>query len=96
MNPFTYSLAIYPLVAVGVALSRTDRAGARYWTAVLSIGNGMLVFVHLGPWAIEPLRHVIGPCADPQGGDAGFAILVRLIVAVWHSEHAATLWYRTA
>jgi len=34
---------IYPLVALGIALSRTDRAGARYWTAVLSIASAMLV-----------------------------------------------------
>lgn len=80
VNPFTYSLAIYPLVALGIALSRTDRAGARYWTTVLSIAGRMLALVHLGPWAVEPPRDVIR-YADPLWGYVAFAILVGLIVA---------------
>jgi len=49
VNPFTYRLAICPLVAIGAGY-REWTGRARYWsTAVLSIASAMLIFVHLGP-----------------------------------------------
>ncbi len=95
ITPFTYSLVIYPLVALGLALSLTGRAGARYWTIVLTFGAGMLAFFHLSPWAIEPPGDVIGPYADPLLGYLAFAILLVLIgVVVVGAGYFFQLWQR--
>jgi hypothetical protein len=95
VNPFTYSLVIYPLVVVGFALSLTGRAGARYWTAVMAGGGGMLVFSHLSPWAVEPPSDVILPYADPAWGYVAFAILLALIAVVFlGAGYSLVLWRR--
>jgi hypothetical protein len=95
VNPFTYSLVIYPLVALGLALSLTGRAGARYWTVVLTFGAGMLAFFHLSPWAVEPPSDVIRPYADPLVGYLAFAILLVLIgVVVVGAGYSFRLWQR--
>jgi hypothetical protein len=82
VNPFTYSLTIYPLVVLGFTLSLTGRAGPRYWTVVMTLGAGMLAFFHLSPWAVEPPGDVILPYANPVFGYAAFAILLALILVV--------------
>lgn len=82
VTPFTYSLAIYPLVVAGFVLSVAGRAGARYWTVVLTLGTGMLVFFHVSPWAVEPPSDVILPYATPLFGYVAFAVLLLLIGVV--------------
>jgi hypothetical protein len=95
VNPFTYSLVIYPLVAVGFLLSVTGRESARYWTAVMAGGAVMLVFFHLSPWAVEPPTDVILPYADPTWGYVAFAVLLALIgVVLAGAGHAFVLWRR--
>ena len=95
VTPFTYSLAIYPLVVVGFALSLTDRAGARYWSVVMVLGGGMLVFFHLSPWAVEPPSDVILPYANPLFGYVAFAVLLCLIGVVFlGAAYAVVLWRR--
>ena len=95
VNPFTYSLVIYPLVVLGFVLSLTGRAGARYWTAVMGFGGGMLVFFHLSPWAVEPPEDVILPYADPALGYLAFAVLLALIAIVYvGTGYALLLWRR--
>lgn len=95
VNPFTYSLVIYPLVVLGFTLSLTGRAGARYWTVVMTLGAGMLAFFHISPWAVEPPGDVILPYADPVFGYAAFAILLALILVVAGGAlHSIRLWGR--
>jgi hypothetical protein len=95
VNPFTYSLLIYPLVVLGFALSLTGRAGARYWTVVMTLGAGMLVFFHLSPWAVEPPGDVVLPYANPLFGYVAFAVLLALIVVVAAGAlHSARIWVR--
>lgn len=95
VNPFTYSLAIYPLVVLGFTLSLTGRAGARYWTAVMTLGAGMLVYFHLSPWAVEPPGDVILPYSDPVFGYAAFAILLALVAVVLvGAGYSFRLWGR--
>lgn len=97
VNPFTYSLLIYPLVVAGFALSITGRAGSRYWTAVMTVGGGMLVYFHLSPWAVEPPGDVILPYADPTLGYLAFAVLLGLIAVVFLGAGYSLLrWRRTA
>jgi hypothetical protein len=95
VNAFTFSLAIYPLVALGVVLSVTGLAGARYWTGVMALGTAMLVGAHLSPWAIEPPADVIVPYADPLVGYAAFAVLLALIAAAaLGMGYSLLLWRR--
>jgi hypothetical protein len=93
VNPFTYSLLIYPLVTVGFVMAMTGRAGTRYWTAVMALGGAMLVFFHLSPWAVEPPGDVILPYSDPLWGYVAFAVLLALIGVVFlGAGYAAVLW----
>ncbi|WP_276258858.1 hypothetical protein [Haloglomus litoreum] len=96
VNPFTYSLAIYPLVALGFVLAVTGWAGARYWAGVMTFGVGMLVFFHLSPWAVEPPGDVILPYANPVFGYLAFAILLALIVVVAAGAGYSILLWRRA
>ena len=82
VNAFTYSLGIYPLVAVGVVLTLLGRAGARYWFGVSVVGFGMLATVHLGPWAIEPPGDIVGPYLPSPAGYLAFAWLLALLVTL--------------
>jgi hypothetical protein len=93
VNPFTYSLVIYPLVVLGFTLSLTGRAGARYWSVVMTLGTGMLVFFHLSPWAVEPPGDVVLPYANPLFGYVAFAVLLALILVVAAGAlHSVRLW----
>ena len=95
VNPFTYSLVIYPLVVLGFTLSLTGQAGARYWTVVMTFGAGMLVFFHLSPWAVEPPGDVILPYANPVFGYLAFAVLLALIGVVGAGAvYSFRLWDR--
>lgn len=94
VNAFTYSLSVYPLLALGAYLTATDRAGARYWIAFFAASTAALAYIHVSPWAIEPPSDVIAPYADPAVGYLAFAVLLALVgsVAVG-TGYAAALWY---
>ncbi|WP_049984837.1 hypothetical protein [Halobellus rufus] len=95
VNPFTYSLAIYPLLAIGLSLTLTNRVGARFWAGFFAFSTGMLAYFHVSPWAVEPPRDVILPYADPVLGYLAFGVLLALIASVAAgSVYGAVLWYR--
>ena len=95
VNPFTYSLAIYPLLAVSLYLTVTDRVDVGYWAAFLAFSAGMLAYFHVSPWAVEPPRDVIVPYDGPVLGYLAFGVLLALIASVVAgSAYAAVLWYR--
>ena len=95
VNPFTYSLAIYPLLAVGLVLTFTGRAGARYWTGFFAVSTAMLAYFHVSPWAIEPPQDVIWPYTNPLLGYLAFGIVLALIASVAvGTAYAAALWRR--
>jgi hypothetical protein len=96
VNPFTYSLLIYPLVVSGFVGSLIGRTGERYWSAVMLVGGGMLVFFHLSPWAVEPPGDIILPYANPVLGYVAFAVLLALIAVVFAgAAYSLALWFRT-
>jgi hypothetical protein len=95
VNPFTYSLAIYPLLAISVYLTVTDRVDAGYWAGFLAFSAGMLAYFHVSPWAVEPPRDVMVPYADPLVGYLAFGVLLALIASVVvGSAYATVLWRR--
>jgi hypothetical protein len=95
VTPFTYSLAIYPLLAVGLYLTASDRVGAGYWAGFLAFSAAMLAYVHVSPWAVEPPRDVVSPYVDPVFGYLAFAVLLALVTSVaLGAAYATVLWVR--
>ena len=95
VNPFTYSLAIYPLIAISLYLTLTERVDARYWAGFFAFSAGMLAYFHVSPWAVEPPADVIVPYENPLVGYLAFGVLLALIGSVVAgSVYAAVLWYR--
>jgi hypothetical protein len=95
VNPFTYSLSIYPLLAASLYLTVTDRVDTGYWAGFLAFSTAMLAYFHVSPWAVEPPEDVMDPYANPLAGYLAFGILLALIASVaLGSAYAAALWYR--
>jgi hypothetical protein len=97
LNPFTYSLAIYPLLAVSVYLTLTRRVEARYWAGFFAATAGVLAYFPVSPWAVEPPADIVVPYGSPVLGSLAFGILLAFIAsAVLGSVYGAVLWYREA
>ena len=93
LTPFSYSLAVYPLVLLGVALSRITEAAAGYWLALSGAGTVFLLAVHLGPGALEPPGDITGAYRSTQVGWAAFGWLLCLIAILLTTfVHEARLW----
>ncbi len=92
-TPFTYSLAIYPLVLLGVVLSRITRAAAGYWLALSGSGTVFLLAVHVGPGALEPPGDITGAYGSTQVGWVAFGWLLCLIAVLFVTfVHEACRW----
>ncbi|WP_233710638.1 hypothetical protein [Natronococcus pandeyae] len=91
VTPFTYTLAIYPLIAVGLYLTLTERVGAEYWTVLLGALTLVVVATHFGPWASEPPRDIVGPYESTYAGYVAlawlFGLIGTLLVATVYSAH---------
>jgi len=95
VNPFTYSLAIYPLIGVSLYLTLTDRVDAGYWAGFLAFSAGMLAYFHVSPWAVEPPQDVMVPYESPVVGMMAFAVLLALIASTCiGAAYAVVLWRR--
>jgi hypothetical protein len=95
VNPFTYSLAIYPLLGLSLYLTVTRRVDARYWAGFFAFSAAMLAYFHISPWAVEPPQDVMVPYENPLFGYLAFAIVLALIASVIvGSAYGALLWYR--
>jgi len=95
VNPFTYSLAIYPLLAISLYLTLTKRVEARYWAGFFAFSAGMLAYFHVSPWAVEPPQDVMIPYSNPVVGYVAFGIVLALIASVVvGSIYGVVLWYR--
>jgi len=95
VTPFTYSLAIYPLLGLSLYLTLTRRVDARYWAGFFAFSAAMLAYFHVSPWAVEPPRDVMVPYESPLVGYVAFAVVLALIASVAvGSVYGATLWYR--
>ncbi len=93
VNPFTYSLAIYPLLAISLYLTSTERVDARYWAGFFAFSAAMLAYFHVSPWAVEPPADVMVPYENPLVGYLAFGILLALIGSVVvGSVYGVVLW----
>jgi hypothetical protein len=95
VNPFTYSLLIYPLLGISLYLTVTRRVKARYWAGFFAFSAGMLAYFHVSPWAVEPPQDVILPYSNPLFGYLAFGIVLALIGSVvLGAVYGGVLWYR--
>lgn len=87
-NPFSASLFVYPVILVGVLLSRRHRVGAAFW-AVLAAGGALFVLaVHLGPAAGDSVNTIPGQYASPVAGVVALVVLTLFLAAiVVHCAH---------
>ncbi|WP_254864196.1 hypothetical protein [Halovivax gelatinilyticus] len=83
ITPFTYTLAIYPLVAVGLYLTRSGRVGAGYWTILFGAIFAVVTLAHFGPVAVEPPADVVGPYEHAVVGYAALAWLVAFVATLF-------------
>lgn len=96
VNPFTYSLGIYPLVAASLYLAASGRVEARYMSGFFAFSASLVAFVHVSPWAVEPPQDVIQPYGNPVLGYLAFGILLALIAStVVGCVYSLALWRRS-
>lgn len=82
VNAFTYSLAVYPVIATAALLSGRGRAGPRLWVALSSGGALFVLAVHLGPAAGDAVGEIADGYASPVAGLVATAALVGLIAVL--------------
>lgn len=74
VNTFTYTLLIYPLIALGFLLR-----SARYW---LAIAIGGVVLLSVVDVAVEQPAEIVGGYPQPVLGLIAFGILIALIAVL--------------
>lgn len=82
VNAFTFSLGIYPAIAIGLALYLAGRVGPGFWALLSGGGAAFLAFVHFGPQAIEPPGDIIHVHDSPVVGWFAFAWLLALVAVL--------------
>lgn len=102
VTPFTFSLGVYPLILLGLVLSRAEKAGPGYWLSLFGVGAVFLTAVHLGPTAIEPPRDIIDLHQAALLGWLAFVELLLFLAVLaiafvyelhlWRRRRARTTW----
>ena len=82
LNPFTYSLGIYPLILLGLYLYASGRVGAGFWAILSGSGAIFLAAIHFGPAAVEPPAEIINLYEPRIIGWLAFGWLVVFIVVL--------------
>jgi hypothetical protein len=74
-NPFSASLFIYPVIALGVILSRAGRVGARFWAFLAGGAAVFVTAVHLGPGAGDAIDDIPGSYGSNVAGVLAVTVL---------------------
>ena len=82
VTPFTYSLGVYPLILLGLALTWSRRAGPGYWALLSGAGAVFVAAIHFGPAAVEPPADIIGLYEPRLLGWLAFAWLVAFVAVL--------------
>jgi hypothetical protein len=82
VNPFTYSLGIYPLVFLGLYLYASGRVGEGYWAILSGSGALFVTAIHFGPAAVEPPSDIINLYEPRIVGWLAFLWLVVFVVVL--------------
>ncbi len=95
VTPFTYSLAVYPLIILGLYLSLTQKVGAGYWMLLSGSGVLFLSAVHFGPMALEPPGDIANQYDTPLLGWGALAWLLTFIaVLAIMFVHETQQWHK--
>ena len=93
VTPFTYSLGIYPVLAVGLFLWARGRVGPGFWAILLVASLLFVTLVHFGPFAAEPPEDILAPYSSPVFGWLALAWLgTFILVLAASSVYAFRLW----
>ena len=97
VNPFTFSLLVYPFLALGLYLTIRGRARARYWLIYGLAGLLLVVFVHFVPLPdYEAPRDIylpyINPYADPSVYSKAASAEHRAWLQRLYGPYASPVW----
>src|SRR5688572_23265832 len=74
-NPFSASLFVYPIIVIGLFLSRRRRAGARFWAVLAGGGALFILAVHGGPAAGDSVTAIPDQYGSPVADIAALVVL---------------------
>lgn len=93
VNPFTYSLAVYPIMLIGLALYRRGKIGPGAWVFLSGGGALFIAAIHFGPGAVEPPGDIIDLYDSPILGWAAFGWLILFMISLLAATiHEFRLW----
>lgn len=80
VNPFTYSLLVYPLLLIGLYVSWfTDLNATNYWVGFFGFTSVLVTYTHT---FIEPPADILGPHSNPVIAYLALALMVALSAAL--------------
>ena len=82
VNPFAYSLGIYPLIILGLYLYASGRVGRGFWALLSGSGALFVAAIHFGPAAVEPPADIINLYEPPIVGWLAFLWLVVFVMVL--------------
>jgi hypothetical protein len=82
VTPFTLSLAIYPVILLGLFLYRAGKAGPGFWVFLSGGGAIFVTAIHFGPTSVEQPHDIINAYEPQIIGWLAFAWLLLFIVAL--------------
>lgn len=93
-NAFSVSLAVYPVILAGLALSRRHRVGARFWAVLAGGGAAFILAVHVGPAAGDSVTTIPDQYTRTFADVAALAVLALFFGSlVAHGVHETRrLW----
>ena len=87
-NPFSASLLVYPLIGLGVVLSRRGRVGAPFWAALAGGGALFILAVHVGPAAGDSVTTIPDQYGSTLADVLALVVLALFVAAlVAHCVH---------
>lgn len=95
INPFTYSLLVYPVIGVLVVLTLRGVAGPGSWSVLMGLGAVFIAAVHFGPIADDTISMVRNGYSTAVAGTAAVGWLAAQMTALTAAcGYAALLWRR--
>jgi hypothetical protein len=82
VTPFTYSLAVYPLILLGLYLYASGRVRPGYWAILSGSGALFVAAIHFGPAAVEPPAEIINLYEPRIVGWLAFGWLVVFVMVL--------------
>jgi hypothetical protein len=93
VTPFTWSLGFYPVILLGILLSRRGTAGPGYWAVLTAAGFLFVGLAHFGPVAVEPPADILAPYRSAAAGWLAIGWLIAFLALLLAScMYSARRW----